>query len=113
MHVTIDGRGTINENWSIRGAHAFCIRSIGLAEMTLISGPNVMALRGRIYAHAILAESHVSVQLDKRTSEVFVDMFSCKDFDIDGFELLAQTHFNLEELAVRNIDRGLPQEAAP
>ena len=108
MHVTLDGRGTLTEKWSMHGVYQFCRESVDLAQTTLISGPHVMADKGQLYGIAILAESHVSVHLDKRSLVAHLDLFSCNPFDFNAWVELAQRHFSLVA-SIRNtqLDRGL------
>lgn len=108
MHVTFDGRvDNVGENWSIRGVYDFCRDAVRLADMTLVSGPHVTAHKGQLYGMAVLAESHVSVHLDKRTKLAFIEMFSCKDFDSVAFCSLASDRFDIHDAVPHVLDREL------
>ena len=97
MHVTLDATTEVGERWTIRGAHDFCQASARRAGFEIISGPHVTAHTGTIHAIAILAESHVAVQLNKRTGEAHLELFSGRDFDPDGWAALANETFGLRE----------------
>ena len=114
MHVTLDGRADApTEKWSIHGVYQFCRDSVELAQMTLISGPHVMAQQGHLYGIAILAESHVSVHLDKRSLTSHLDLFSCNPFDFNAWVELAQRHFSLvASIRHTQLDRGLLLEVS-
>jgi len=109
MHVMIDGLAdAVTERWSIHGVYQFCRESVELAEMTLISGPHVMAQQGHLYGIAILAESHVSVHLDKRTLTAHLDLFSCNPFDVPKWVERARSFFSLSAVQQHSqLDRGL------
>ena len=109
MHVTIDGRAdAATERWSIHGVYQFCRESVELAQMTLISGPHVMAQQGHLYGIAILAESHVSVHLDKRTLMAHLDLFSCNPFNFLKWVEGARSFFSLSAIHHETqVDRGL------
>jgi len=107
MHVTIDGEATPTEKWSIAGVYGYCRESVALAKMTLISGPHVTASQGHLYGIAILAESHVSVHLDKRSGRAHLDLFSCNDFEIERWVNYSRDWFTLSKLQTTKIDRGL------
>lgn len=79
------------------------IDSIGMA---LIFGPVVRHPMDRpIAAIAILAESHVSLHWTPKGA-VYLDIFSCKEFDIDSVVLWITAELELEEGVYRSVRRG-------
>lgn len=109
MHVTVDGhrRSRTGPQWTEPAARGFCYKAIRLAEMKLIDGPHSREADGHIYAQAMLAESHVQVQLDVYGSLAYLEMFSCRDFDSQGFVNHCRATFNLDRVRVQILVRGL------
>jgi len=105
MHVAVDGRGRDIHRWSESAAHRFCLQAVRLADMTMISGPHFASRGRRIYAIAILAESHVAVHLDAMTREAHLEMFSCKAFSAPMFAELCRSTFDLEDALAVELPR--------
>ena len=110
MHVTIDGRRHSGPPpiWNGLLCSRFCWQAIKLAEMTRLSGPHVVEKLHDAYAFAMLAESHVTVHLDGAAGIAYIDLFSCKDFDSEAFAALCINTFNIRDVRVAVLKRGLP-----
>ena len=109
MHVTVDGRRHSGPPpiWHGPLCSSFCRAAVDLADMTLISGPHVVEKLHDAYAFAMLAESHVAVHLDGYAGLAYVEMFSCKDFDSEAFAALCINTFNIRDVRVSVLERGL------
>lgn len=118
MHVMVDGRcrgepevgpqGT----WTEAGVENFCERAIVHAGMMKILGPFTRQFQGHIHGWAMLAESHVAVDLDRPHAYAWLELFSCRDFDSSGFVSLCRETFDLGNVRVEVLDRGLPRRDA-
>jgi S-adenosylmethionine/arginine decarboxylase-like enzyme len=95
-HALIDGRSRQTSHWSPALVYDFLGEAVRLARMTLIAGPWTATLNETVCGNAILAESHVTVHLDRQSGGAHIDLFSCKEFDLDQFELLCVERFGLE-----------------
>ena len=119
MHWMLDGRRTgstwTHVAWRGPGVEGFCRRAISMAEMTLILGPDSEErLDGSVYGFAVLAESHVSVELKRATGRAWIDVFSCNDFDAEKMEEMTTVYFALTSWKARVVERDLaPAPVAP
>jgi len=114
MHVTIDGFGgdrqTLSDENLVRALLDRYPEEIG---MTKIAPPHVYRYVGKkpkdwgVSGFVLIAESHISIHTFPEHGYVWVDIFSCKDFDarrpIDDI----QEQFFLGEVRTRVLSRGL------
>ncbi|HXF50259.1 MAG TPA: S-adenosylmethionine decarboxylase [Dehalococcoidia bacterium] len=114
MHVTIDGFGgnpqlLANEE-RIRDLLDRYPAQIG---MTKIAPPftyryvGVKPLDWGISGFVLIAESHISIHTFPEYRHVWVDIFSCKGFDADRAVADMKEAFELAEVEVRILERGL------
>lgn len=82
--------------------------------MTVISQPHVFPYKGIVPKDAgvtgivILAESHVSFHsFPYRDGYVFIDVFSCKDFDYEKAVSLCERIFKPRSINVNLVERGV------
>ncbi len=75
--------------------------------MKLIDGPHVVETEHDAYALAMLAESHVAVHLDGAAGIAYIELFSCRDFDSEAFACLCINTFNIRDVRVSVLERGL------
>ena len=78
MQMILDGRLPIEQRcWSETRAAAFVTLLARETGLHIIAGPFTASWRNRVQAFAIIAESHVAVEIDTETGEAHVDVFSC------------------------------------
>lgn len=112
MHAIVDGKrggGPQAPPWTERAVENFLSRAIGHAGMLCIAGPSVRQFEGRIYGIAVLAESHVCAHLDVMRGLAYTELFSCHDFDADGFVNLAIETFGLVAYTKQVLSRTLSE----
>jgi S-adenosylmethionine decarboxylase len=114
MHLTIDGFGGDRERLSSESL----VRSLldtypAEINMTKISEPFVLQYSGEkpedwgVTGFVIIAESHISVHTFPDRGYVWVDIFSCKEFEADGaLDRVIET-FGLTHVTTDIHDRGL------
>ena len=80
--------------------------------MTRISKPTVMHYSGRVPEDCgvtgvvVLAESHCSIHTFQEKGYCFVDIFSCKEFDIIGAVEYIVKVFNSQKFEYKIVQRG-------
>jgi S-adenosylmethionine decarboxylase len=126
MHMTIDGYGgseeLLNNEQLVR---ELLDRYPGEIGMTKIAAPYVVAYDGAdkpedygVTGFVIIAESHISIHTFPGRGDVWLDVFSCKDFDTEGATGVIVDAFNLSAITQRKLERGLEfphaiEEATP
>ena len=114
MHLTIDGFGGDRERLSSESL----VRSLldvypAEINMTKISVPHVQQYVGEkaedwgVSGFVLIAESHIAVHTFPERGYVWVDVFSCKEFDGDGATDVIVDAFDLEAVTVNKLPRGL------
>ncbi len=114
MHVTVDGYGgdpqkLADENL-VRAFLDACPAGIG---MTKIAPPYVCRYVGEkpedwgISGFVLIAESHISAHTFPGHGYIWVDVFSCKSFDAEQAVEDIRQRFQLNELRVHTLPRGL------
>jgi S-adenosylmethionine decarboxylase len=114
MHLTIDGFGGDRERL---GSEAL-VRSLldtfpGEINMTKISEPFVLNYSGikpedwGITGFVIIAESHISVHTFPEHGYVWVDIFSCKEFEAPSALGRIADAFGLTSVTEHILERGL------
>src|SRR4029450_2150850 len=121
MHLTIDGfGGSAAKLGSETLVRSLLDRYPGAINMTKITSPMVMEYVGDkpedggvapedwgIAGSGILAESHISIHPFPDRGYVWVDVFSCKEFDTDGATDMIVEAFDLERITCHKLPRGL------
>ena len=113
MHVTIDGYGGDPQ----RLADEALVRELldrypEQIEMTKIAPPYVCRYVGPkpedwgVSGFVIIAESHISIHTFPDRRFVWVDIFSCKEFDAEAAIAAIREDFGLERVEVRTLERG-------
>ena len=114
-HITLDLKGCPKEVLSDYNLHFNYLKSLPeLIHMTPITQPYVFPYSGLvpedkgITGIVIIAESHISVHSFEDKGYCFIDIFSCKDFDVDKaveytLELFKPTSFT-KNIVERGID---------
>ena len=114
MHLTIDGFGGDRERLSSESlVRSFLDTYPAEINMTKISEPYVLEYTGEkpedwgVTGFVIIAESHISVHTFPEHGYVWVDIFSCKEFEADGaLDRIIDT-FGLTHVTTDIHDRGL------
>lgn len=83
--------------------------------MTKISQPFVIKYPGRsdsfdkggVSAYILIAESHITIHTFAAQRHAFIDIFSCKDFDIEKAEQYIRQKFRPERIDKRLFARGI------
>jgi S-adenosylmethionine decarboxylase len=114
MHLTIDGFGGDRERLSSESlVHSLLDTYPAEINMTKISEPLVLQYTGDkpedwgVTGFVIIAESHISVHTFPDRGYVWVDVFSCKEFETEGaVDRIVET-FGLTHVTTKVHDRGL------
>ncbi|MBL75572.1 MAG: S-adenosylmethionine decarboxylase proenzyme [Chloroflexi bacterium] len=114
MHLAIDGYGSPAELLSNPEiVLEFLDKFPERIAMTKISEPSVQVYRGPVpqdwgvSGFVIIAESHISVHTFPDRNYLNVDVFSCKEFDLNNAKHQVQAMFQIEKLEAWVLDRGL------
>ena len=117
MHLAVDGYGADPEKLKDEDLISRFLdeypSSIG---MTKIIAPQVYTYHGKtpqdwgISGFVLIAESHISVHTFPARRHVNIDIFSCKDFDVEVSIEEIERVFALSETKVWTLERGLDYE---
>ncbi len=109
MHLIIDGYGS---NAEILKDEGFIYRLLdqypGEIGMTKISSPVVVRYTGDdwgISGFVMIAESHINIHTFVERCYVNIDVFSCKDFDMEQTIKDISERLQLTEIITQTIDR--------
>ena len=112
-HITIDLKGCPKEILSDYSLHFNFLKMLpSLVDMTPITQPYVFPYSGLIPEDkgitgiVIIAESHLSVHSFEEKGYSFVDIFSCKDFDIEKAIEIIIDIFKPESYDLNIVKRG-------
>ena len=122
MHLAVDGYGADAEKLKDEGlVSRFLDRYPSTIGMNKIIPPQVYTYHGRtaedwgISGFVLIAESHISVHTFPDRQHVNIDIFSCKDFEVEASLEDIEETFSLSDTKVWTLDRGLdyatPREA--
>jgi len=113
-HLTIDLKGCPKELLSDYSLHfEFLKRLPELIHMTPITQPYVFPYEGLIPTDkgitgvAIIAESHLSIHSFEEKGYSFIDIFSCKDFNVDEAIRIILEMFKPADYEINLVKRGL------
>lgn len=114
MHVTIDGfggdRAKLASEDLVRDLLDRYPAEIG---MTKISEPHVHRYVGDkpqdwgVSGFVLIAESHITIHTFVEHRQVWVDIFSCKEFDATRAIIDIKRAFGLRDVTTRMLERGL------
>ncbi len=114
MHLTIDGFGGDRERLSSESLVLSLLeRYPSEISMTQIAPPVVYRYSGEkpedwgVSGFVLIAESHIAVHTFVERGYVWVDVFSCKEFDTDGATDKIIEAFGLTEIKKQVLERGL------
>jgi len=112
-HITLDLKGCPKETLSNYNLHFDYLKSLPeLIHMTPITQPYVFPYSGLvpedkgITGIVIIAESHISVHSFEEKGYCFIDIFSCKDMDVDRAIEITLDMFKPESYEINMFKRG-------
>ena len=114
MHLIIDGFGanpSILENEEL--IYRFLDEYPSRIDMTKVAPPHVFRYVGSkpqdwgVSGFVVIAESHISIHTFPERRLVNVDVFSCKEFDVERVINDIRAQIELTEVETHLLDRGL------
>lgn len=112
-HITLDLKGCPKETLSNYNLHFDYLKNLPeLIHMTPITQPYVFPYSGLvpedkgITGIVIIAESHISVHSFEEKGYCFIDIFSCKDMDVDKAIEITLDMFKPESYEINIVKRG-------
>jgi S-adenosylmethionine decarboxylase len=112
-HITLDLKGCPKETLSNYNLHFDYLKNLPeLIHMTPITQPYVFPYSGLvpedkgITGIVIIAESHISVHSFEENGYCFIDIFSCKDMDVDKAIEITLDMFKPESYELNIVKRG-------
>ena len=114
MHLIIDGHDSnpkILQNQSL--ISKFLEELPNKIGMTKLMDPQVNRYEGTnsqdwgISGFVIIAESHISVHTFPKRKYINIDVFSCKNFDVEKTISQVKSYFKLENVKFWTINRGI------
>jgi S-adenosylmethionine decarboxylase len=112
-HITLDLKGCPKEVLSDYNLHFNYLKSLPeLIHMTPITQPYVFPYSGLvpedkgITGIVIIAESHISVHSFEDKGYCFIDIFSCKDFDVEKAIQITKDLFKPTDFEIHVVARG-------
>ena len=110
MHLMVDGKveasDILTDEEKVKSWIFDITKTIG---MTIIAGPFVTTFKNGgwgVSGVAIIAESSISVHTFPETPYVYVDIFSCRDFDAGKAMCIVVGDFHMIHPTIRVIQRG-------
>ena len=76
--------------------------------MNIILAPHVYKTDSGLGGIVVIAESHISVVTIEECKMVYIDVFSCKDFDTEKAEMICCQMLPLGNYTTRLLERSLP-----
>ena len=114
MHLIVDGYGGPRSKLMDEDLiHSFLDRYPDVIGMTKIMPPQTYTYHGKVpedwgvSGFVLIAESHISVHTFPDRNYLNVDVFSCKEFDLNNAKHQVQAMFQIEKLEAWVLDRGL------
>jgi len=114
MHLILDGiatnLGLITQVAELKNWLRQAVESIG---MTVIDGPRVVDFPGQppgLSGMVMLAESSITVHTFPETNAVMIDIFSCKEFEVDDAIAMVRDTFRLTRYGVKVHRRPVDME---
>ena len=114
MHLAIDGYGTDSRKFEDRELlYDFLDRYPASLGMRKVAEPQVLTYVGGtpedwgLSGFVIIAESHISVHTFPARNYINVDIFSCKQFDVERSLEDVRRFFALKEVRSWALERGL------
>lgn len=114
LHLMVDGYNASYEKLaSVEAITNFLDMLPAQIEMTKIMPPYVFKYDGGdkpedwgVSGFVIIAESHISIHTFPEKRYFSIDIFSCKEFDVEKALKIIKEYFETEDLEVRTTERG-------
>ena len=102
MHLIVDGLMTTGED-APNGLELqeWLERYPATLDMTVIAGPIIERTGDILTGLVVIAESHISFHVDRKTRVTHVDVFSCKPFDHHVVQATVVRKFRLHDVTAR------------
>ncbi len=108
LHLTLDGYDCCREALAdLERIYTFLDQMPGQIDMTKIMPPYVVPLPDKIIGMVLIAESHISIHTFPELKRLYMDIFSCKVFNVRDAVAMAIETFKISRLDPRLFDRGL------
>lgn len=112
-HLMIDGNGCDKQKLSDENLiRNFLLDLTKEINMTKIGGPYVLRYKDRwaategVTGVVIFAESHATIHTFPDSNYVFIDVFSCKEFDIKKAKRFIKKYLKIKKMKTRLTKRG-------
>ena len=106
-HLTVDGVGCSPKNLSSMSfLYKFLNECPKKINMTKITEPYIVKIPEGFAGMVLIAESHISVHTNPKKTKIYVDIFSCKDFDKDKALKHIVSYFKPKQYQSDLIERG-------
>jgi len=114
LHLTLDGYDCLRESlMNLDLIYRFLDTCPDLIQMTKIMPPYVFKYQGKVESDwglsgfVLIAESHISIHTLPDRAYLSLDIFSCKEFDIQEAIFYAVDLFGIGRYEKNTFDRGL------
>ena len=114
QHLMLDGYGCPHENLTdLDRIYEFLNQCPDLIHMTKIMPPYAFKYSGKVpedwglSGFVLIAESHISIHTFPEKGYLSIDVFSCKDFDVQTAVAFATKVFGIASQEIKIVDRGL------
>lgn len=104
MHLLVTA--VLKEPLTFNQIFHFLTDIVTLLQLELVSGPHIHFRENNWIALAIIAESHISIHTQDHG--IFVDIFSCKEFDVEKILPFIVDTLDLAFSAYQVIERKIP-----
>ncbi len=100
MHLLIDGYMQ-EDAVAVDDVAKWLVQYPKTIDMNVIAGPIVRKVDDMLTGLVVIAESHISVHVDRKTRATHIDVFSCKPFDNRRVEADVIDMFKLRQASSR------------
>ena len=112
-HLMMDAKGCDKDKLKdMRFIHEFLKNLVEKMDMTMMTLPYVCSWKDKfaetagISGFVMIAESHVSIHTFPDYDYFFIDLFSCRDFDLEKAEEFIKESFAVEKVDTHLVKRG-------
>jgi S-adenosylmethionine/arginine decarboxylase-like enzyme len=84
---------TVASMWTAEAARAFIDEAVAISGLTRIHDLALYADAEKVIALQMIAESHIALHLHLAALRAFIQVFSCRDFDLPGMMGLVVSSF--------------------
>lgn len=108
VHLVLEG--SVSKLPSELQVRNFLIDTVVDIGMKPIGRQMVVDTNTALIGFQIIADSHLAVHVDKASQQLFLDCFSCKEYDVGLVIALAEYEFGLSNLHCRVMERAVPAD---